>query len=74
MAGAKYRVLVGLSYPPDRRAEYGDIVDDIPSRSLKWLVDQGAVEMVTKSGESAPVTDRDQVLTDDIALADPQES
>jgi hypothetical protein len=30
--------------------------------------------MVTKSGESAPVTDRDQVLTDDAALADPQES
>lgn len=41
-----YRVLTGLSYPPDRRAEAGEIVDDIPPKSAKWLLDQGHIENV----------------------------
>lgn len=41
-----YRVLVGLSYPPDRRAEPGDVVDDIPPQSLGWLKNQGFIETV----------------------------
>jgi hypothetical protein len=44
---AQYRVLVGLSYPPDRRAEPGDLVDDLPGKSVKWLTDQGAIEAVS---------------------------
>lgn len=40
---ARYRVLVGLNYPPDRRAEPGDVVDDLPPKSLKWLVEQSCV-------------------------------
>lgn len=39
-----YRVLTGLSYPPDRRAEVGDIVDDLPSKSIKWLLAKGHIE------------------------------
>jgi len=46
MAKKQYRVLVGMNYPPDRRAEPGDIVDDIPPGSLGWLLDAGAVEEV----------------------------
>lgn len=41
-----YRVLVGLSYPPDRRAEPGDVVDDIPSQSIGWLKSQGFIESI----------------------------
>jgi hypothetical protein len=41
-----YRVLTGLSFPPDRRAEPGEIVDDIPSTSIKWLLAQGHIEEV----------------------------
>lgn len=44
VASAKYRVLVGINYPPDRRAEPGDIVTDIPGKSIKWLVDEGVIE------------------------------
>jgi len=45
----KYRVLIGLNYPPgDKRAEPGDIVDDIPPGSLGWLLDGGIIESVGK--------------------------
>jgi hypothetical protein len=41
----KYRVLIGLNYPPnDTRAEPGDIVDNIPPGSLAWLLKAGALE------------------------------
>lgn len=41
---AKYRVLVGIDYPPDRRAEAGDEVADLPAQSVKWLLELGAIE------------------------------
>lgn len=44
-----YRVLVGLDYPPDRRAEAGDVVEDLPGKSIKWLTEQGLIEPVEKS-------------------------
>jgi hypothetical protein len=45
----KYRVLVGLNYPPnDKRAEPGDVVDDLPPGSVGWLLDAGAIEPVGK--------------------------
>lgn len=42
----KYRVLTGLDYPPLKRAEHGDIVDDLPKESVKWLLAQGHIEEV----------------------------
>lgn len=41
---ASYRVLTGIDYPPNKRAEAGDIVDDLPGKSIKWLVACGAIE------------------------------
>lgn len=41
---ASYRVLTGIDYPPDKRAEPGDIVADLPGKSIKWLVACGAIE------------------------------
>lgn len=38
-----YRALVGLDYA-DRRVEPGDVVDDIPKKSLPWLLKQGHIE------------------------------
>ena len=43
---AKYRVLTGMDYPPDKRVEAGDIVDDLPTKSVGWLLEQGYVETV----------------------------
>ena len=52
-----YKVLNGLSYPPDKRAEVGEIVDDLPSKSIKWLLKRGHIEEVAagtkSSGKSA---------------------
>jgi len=63
---ATYRVLAGISYPPNKRAEIGDVVDDLPSRSIKWLLEAGVVEQVDtakpKGRKFEPVTDE---LTDD---------
>lgn len=39
-----YRALVGLSYPPDVTVKAGDVVDDIPKQSIKWLLEQGLIE------------------------------
>jgi hypothetical protein len=46
---AKYRVLVGVEYAT-RRAEVGEIVDDIPAKSIKWLREQGLIEAVDAKG------------------------
>lgn len=39
-----WRVKVGIDYPPDRRAEPGDKVSDLPARSVGWLLEQGVIE------------------------------
>lgn len=49
-----YQALTGLSYPPDKTVNEGDVVDDIPSKSVKWLLDQGYIVEV-KGGKGAPV-------------------
>lgn len=51
---AQYRVLVGLDYPPDRRAEAGDVVDDLPGKSIKWLTEIGAIEPVNGPSKATP--------------------
>ena len=45
---AKYRVLQGIDYPPNKRAEIGDVVEDLPAASIKWLLESGAIEDSSK--------------------------
>lgn len=47
---ATYRVLVGIDYA-GKRVEPGTVVDDLPSKSVSWLVAQGIVE---KADATAP--------------------
>ena len=47
---ATYRVLVGIDYA-GKRVEPGAIVDDLPGKSVSWLVAQGIVE---KADATAP--------------------
>lgn len=42
---AKFRAMTGLTYGT-KTVEAGDIVDDIPSKSIKWLREQGLIEQV----------------------------
>ena len=49
----KYLLNAGLDYPPNRRAEAGDIVDDLPPKSIKWLREQGFIEAYDASAKAA---------------------
>lgn len=49
-----YRVLTGMNYPPDQRAEVGDIVDDLPPKSVKWLLASGHIEEANAKPGKAP--------------------
>jgi len=40
----QYRALVGIDYPPDKRAEAGELVSDLPEKSVTWLLAQGLIE------------------------------
>lgn len=50
---ARYRVLTGLDYPPNKRAEIGDIVEDLPAQSVKWLLADGLIEDADKTKKVA---------------------
>jgi hypothetical protein len=45
---AKYRVLKGIDYPPNKRAEAGDVVEDLPATAIKWLLEDGIIEDANK--------------------------
>jgi hypothetical protein len=45
---ARYRVLQGIDYPPNKRAEVGELVTDIPATSIPWLVECGIIEDADK--------------------------
>lgn len=40
----RYLVKIGLHYPPNCRAEKGDIVDDLPDFAIKGLLENGVIE------------------------------
>lgn len=50
---AKHRVNVGLEYG-GKTVKSGDVVDDIPAKSVKWLLDQNLISPA--DGKSAPAT------------------
>lgn len=45
----EYKVLVGLNYG-DKRAEQGDIVNDLPNKSISWLLEQGYIQEAGDTG------------------------
>ena len=49
----EYEVLVGLNYPPDKRAEVGDVVGDLPGKSLTWLLAEGLVRPISATAVPA---------------------
>lgn len=46
MAKIEYKVLAGIDYPPNKRAEAGDYVSDLPKDSIPWLLESGVIERV----------------------------
>ena len=51
----------GLDYKA-KRAEPGDVIDDLPRESIKWLREQGYIEAV---GKEDPALDADEEKGDD---------
>lgn len=39
-----YEVLVGINYPPEKRAEPGDVVSDLDPHSIPELIALGAIK------------------------------
>lgn len=48
----QYRAVVGIDYPPNKRAEAGEIVSDLPGDSIKWLLEQNLIEALDKKATS----------------------
>ena len=46
---AQYRALVGIDYPPNKRAEAGEVVSDLPGDAIKWLLEDGLIEDASKA-------------------------
>lgn len=50
VSAVKFRVVAGVDYRTGagapKRAESGDVVDDLPPTAVGWLVECGAVEPV----------------------------
>ena len=72
-----YRVLTGLDYPPDKRAEVGALVSDIPEKSAKWLLEQGLIELSdgkSKKAEVAPVVEEQVTEVESAPAETPVES
>lgn len=47
----KYLVKTGLEFPPNRRVEAGEVTEDIPAKSIKWLREQGFIELLDATAE-----------------------
>ena len=45
---ASYRALVGIDYPPNKRVEAGEVVNDLPPQSVKWLLENNLIEDSSK--------------------------
>ena len=45
-ATKKYLVVTGIDYPPQKRAEPGDVVSDLDPKSIPWLLSIGAIEPI----------------------------
>ena len=64
---AKYRVLQGIDYPPNKRAEIGDVVEDLPATSIKWLLESGAIEDSSKPAKKIEETKPEPVVETPVA-------
>lgn len=59
---AQYRVLQGIDYPPNKRAEAGQVVSDLPPQAIKWLLESGAIEDASKPAKKEePVKEEPKV-------------
>jgi hypothetical protein len=66
---AQYRVLTGIDYPPNKRAEAGDVVTDLPAQSVKWLLESGVIEDTSKPSKKV-VTPKEEPKAEPVVEAE----
>ena len=69
-----YRVLAGIDYPPNKRAEAGDVVDDLAPQSIKWLLSAGIIEDSSKSPkavEEPEIVEEPEVIPEPEIIKEP---
>jgi len=64
---ARYRVLQGIDYPPNKRAEVGAVVEDIPAQSVKWLLESGIIEDADKPAKKIEKTIVEEIKAEPVA-------
>jgi hypothetical protein len=64
---AQYRAKVGIDYPPNKRVEAGDVINDLPGESIKWLLQQGLIESTDKNSKVEPVVETKPVSSIDLS-------
>jgi len=47
----QYRALVGIDYPPNKRAEADEIISDLPEKDATWLLASGFIEALDNKGK-----------------------
>jgi hypothetical protein len=62
----KYLVNQGLDYL-NRRVEAGDIVDDIPAKSVAWLKEQGIIELADGSAKAKVEVKEEPASVEEVA-------
>ena len=65
MAKNEYKVLQGIDYPPNKRAEAGTIVADLPKESITWLLASGIIEE-TSDVKKSTATKNDSIVIEEI--------
>ena len=64
----KYLVNQGLDYL-NRRVEAGELVDDIPAKSVAWLKEQGIIELADGSAKAKVEVKEEPASVEEVAPA-----
>jgi len=62
----KYLVNQGLDYL-NRRVEAGELVDDIPAKSISWLKEQGIIELADGSAKAKVEVKEEPASVEEVA-------
>lgn len=68
MAKFEFEVLAGIDYPPNKRAEAGSIVSDLPKDSIPWLLESGIIRPLDKNYKKPEVF---EPIVEDPAFEEP---
>ena len=69
---AQYRAVVGIDYPPNKRAEAGDIVSDLPTTSIAWLLSSGLIESLDGKPAKKKDEPKEEIAPAKEAVAQPK--